>query len=229
MAQPQRPPVQHELGRLSVIQGFTPPRLRVGIHQYSMDRHQRREICINFLPRPAKPDWGCGQTNAVKSMDWLGEVTRMPLELGGVHTSRIREAPEEHPRNTREYMACCALVPGLRVALGWLIGRHYLPSIWLTPCMPPVYPLYTPCIPPVLYTLAPGFARPLPWLDPPEPRQRGRMRETGKTPRRHRRVPRFFSEESVLPDYELGVRQPGPDGFRQTLLAGRHNRRRPTV
>ena len=34
----------------------------------------------------------------------------------------------------------------MRVAFGWLIGRNCSPSSWLTPCKPPVYPLYAPCI-----------------------------------------------------------------------------------
>jgi len=38
-----------------------------------------------------------------------------------------------------------------------------------------------------------------------------------------------LNEESALPNYELGVRQLGPGGFGQTLLAGRHTRCRPSV
>ena len=38
-----------------------------------------------------------------------------------------------------------------------------------------------------------------------------------------------LNEESALPNYQLGVRQPGPGGFGQTLLAGRLTRRRPTI
>src|ERR1035437_5344591 len=36
--------------------------------------------------------------------------------------------------------------PGLRVPLGCLFGRNYLPSRCFTPCIPPVYPLYAPCM-----------------------------------------------------------------------------------
>ena len=38
------------------------------------------------------------------------------------------------------------------------MGRNYLPIRCFTPCIPPVYPLYSPCIAPVLYASATGYA-----------------------------------------------------------------------
>jgi hypothetical protein len=63
-------------------------------------------------------------------------------------------------------LACTSHVPGLKGPLRRLIRHNYLPSVWLTPCIPPVFPLYSPCIPHVLNTLAVASALAKPGLRP---------------------------------------------------------------
>src|ERR1039458_110092 len=47
---------------------------------------------------------------------------------------------------------------GLEMALEWLAIGFLLPTNWLTPCIPPVFPLYSPCKPPVLLSQLSGYS-----------------------------------------------------------------------
>jgi hypothetical protein len=68
---------------------------------------------------------------------------RAPIEH---QSSTNRGTIEEQSRAPPMRLACRWLFGGLQRALGWLVGRNQLPSRCFTPCIPPVYPLYTPCI-----------------------------------------------------------------------------------